>query len=365
MPEIDSIYIYTPNRYIETKGTMEIRKVQVTGGASYIISLPKEWARAQKIKKNDPLGVLVQPDGTLLIAPRITGEKSRRERVFEVTPDMDPVYLFRLLIATYIAGYSVIHLRAVPRIPAFVRTAVREFTQMTIGQEVAEETENSITIRDLLNPMEMPLDRTLSRMAVIVRSMHQDAMVALIAANGTLAEDVIKRDNDVDRLHWLVARQYNLILSDPNLARSMKITPVTASSCYVLSRLIERIGDHGVRIAENVKKLMEKRLEAAEKDSLKEAMDLALGLFTRGIDAFSAEDLEGSHLIIGMTAPLEERCLLMDAMAQHHKGEIATALVAIIGSIRRIGEYTEDICENTINHIVAEGLPDEGTGSRG
>jgi hypothetical protein len=63
-----------------------------------------------------------------------------------------------------------------------------------------------------------------------------------------------------------------------------------------------------------------------------------------------------------MTTPLEERCDGMEAMAQHHKGEIATALVAIIGSIRRIGEYTEDICENTINHIVAEGMAIPATG---
>jgi hypothetical protein len=53
----------------------------------------------------------------------------------------------------------------------------------------------------------------------------------------------------------------------------------------------------------------------------------------------------------------------MDAMAQHHKGEVANALGAIIGSIRRIGEYTEDICENTINHLVAEGNPVQEAGS--
>ena len=342
---------------------MEMRKVQITGGASYIISLPKDWARAQKIKKNDPIGVLVQPDGTLLIAPKITGEKMRREHTFEVPQGMDPVYLFRLLIATYIAGYSVIRLRATSTLPAFVRTAVRDFTQMTIGQEVSEETDSSITVKDLLNPMEMPLDRTVSRMAVIVRSMHLDAINSLIAANKPLAADVIKRDNDVDRLHWLVARQYNLILTDPNLGRSMKITPGTASAYYILSRIIERIGDHGVRIAENSETLMERRLEISEKDSLKEAMDIALDLFSRSIDAFYAVDLEASHRIIGMTTPLEQRCAEMAVMAQHHKGEIATVLVSIISSIRRIGEYTEDICENTINHVVAEGMTEPATGS--
>jgi phosphate uptake regulator len=228
---------------------------------------------------------------------------------------------------------------------------------MTIGQEVSEETESSITVKDLLNPREMPMERTLSRMAVVVRSMHQDALNALFTANRTLAEDVIERDKDVDRLHWLVARQYNLILSDPNLARSMKITQQTASSYYVLSRVIERIGDHAVRIAENAEKLAEKKLETAEKTSLKESMDMALRLFSRGFEAFSVNDPAASEKVIEDAVPLEARCSQMETMAQHHKGEVANAMGAIIGSIRRIGEYTEDICENTINHLVAEGNP--------
>ncbi|HVP25977.1 MAG TPA: PhoU domain-containing protein [Methanomicrobiales archaeon] len=343
---------------------MEIRKVQVTGGASYIISLPKEWAKSMKIKKNDPLGVLVQPDGTLLITPKISGEGVQREWVFEVNREMEPVYLFRLLIATYIAGFSVIRLRAQERLPPFVRSVVRDFTQMTIGQEVAEESETSITVKDLLNPREMPIDRTLNRMAIIARSMHQDALSALFSGNKELAADVIERDKDVDRLHWLVDRQYNLILSDPNLARSMKINQQTASSYYILSRLIERIGDHAVRIAENAGKLADKRLEPAEKASLKESMEMALGLFSRGIEAFSASDPFSSEKVIRDTAPLEAKCAEMDAMAQHHKGEVANALGAIIGSIRRIGEYTEDICENTINHLVAEGNPVQGHASK-
>jgi phosphate uptake regulator len=342
---------------------MEIRKVQVTGGASYIISLPKEWAKNQKIKKNDPLGVLVQPDGTLLITPKISGEGIQREQTFDVKREMDPVYLFRLLIATYIAGFSVIRIRARERLPPFVRSVVRDFTQMTIGQEVAEETDTSITVKDLLNPREMPMERTLNRMAVVVRSMHRDAMSALLSANRELAADVMERDKDVDRLHWLVARQYNLILSDLNLARSMKITQQTASSYYILSRLIERIGDHAVRISENAVRLAERKLEASEKDSLKESMEMALGLFARGVEAFSASDPASSQRVIQDAGPLEAKCAEMDAMAQHHKGEVANALGAIIGSIRRIGEYTEDICENTINHLVAEGNPVQEAGS--
>jgi phosphate uptake regulator len=364
MLEIISIYIYSLNRYRDRSITMEIRKVQVTGGSSYIISLPKGWARSLKIQKNDPLGILIQPDGDLIVTPRISGEKAQRERIIEVTPNMDPTFLFRLLIATYIGGYTVIHLRARGKLSPFVRSVVRNFTQMTIGQEVSEETEGFITVKDLLNPVEMPFDRTLRRMAVIVRSMNDDALSAFLSGNAPLLADVIARDNDVDRLHWLIARQFNLILADPNLAREMKISLSTGANYYVLSRLIERIGDHGVRIAENAQKILEKRLEGSLKADFRSVMDQALDIFSEGVDAFFSKDLEASHRIIGSVAPLEKRCSEMEAIAQHHKGEIANILGAILGSIRRIGEYTEDICENTINHLVSEGMLEVRPASR-
>ncbi|NLB00820.1 MAG: AbrB/MazE/SpoVT family DNA-binding domain-containing protein, partial [Methanomicrobiales archaeon] len=85
---------------------MEIRKVQITGGSSYIVSLPKQWIRSANIQKNDPVGLIVQPDGSLLITPKISGETVYRTRVFEVSATTDRPYLLRLLIGAYVAGFT-------------------------------------------------------------------------------------------------------------------------------------------------------------------------------------------------------------------------------------------------------------------
>ena len=67
------------------------------------------------------------------------------------------------------------------------------------GQEVIEETDSLIMIKDLLvNPAEMPFDNTIKRMFVIVRNMHEDAIASLETHNQTLAADVINRDMDSD-----------------------------------------------------------------------------------------------------------------------------------------------------------------------
>ncbi|MDX1745320.1 MAG: AbrB/MazE/SpoVT family DNA-binding domain-containing protein, partial [Halobacteriales archaeon] len=47
---------------------METRKVQITGGATYTVSLPKDWARANGVEAGS--AVAFYPDGeTLVLAP--------------------------------------------------------------------------------------------------------------------------------------------------------------------------------------------------------------------------------------------------------------------------------------------------------
>jgi phosphate uptake regulator len=117
---------------------MEIRRVQVTGGASFVVTLPKEWAEGQKIKKNDPVGMTVQPDGTLLVTKNTTYDILQQIKEIDCSTNADPAFLFRLLIGTYIMGFNVIRLTSKQVFPPYVRSVVRDFTQMTIGQEVVE-----------------------------------------------------------------------------------------------------------------------------------------------------------------------------------------------------------------------------------
>ena len=100
---------------------MDIRKVQVTGGSSYIITLPKEWIEKLHVQKNDPLGLITQPDGTLLVTKNISDTQVQSVKEFDVTAISDPAYLFRLLIGAYIAGFTTIRVKAKNRFQPFVR----------------------------------------------------------------------------------------------------------------------------------------------------------------------------------------------------------------------------------------------------
>jgi len=333
---------------------MEIRRVQITGGSSYVITLPKEWIRTMNIKKNDQLGINIQSDGALIINPKITQEQLQKIKEFNVSKISKPNYLLQLLIGAYISGYTSLKITSPTRMSTAVQNVIRSFTQLAIGPEVVEETDKSVTLKDLLNPMEMPLDRAIKRMYIIVKGMYEDTIRALQTNNKNLVGDVFSRDDDVDRLHWLVARQYNIILQNVSLAGKMDITIEMASTCFLISRIIERIGDHTVRIAQNISKLVYSDLNKQKIDRIIMASSLSLDIFNKSMGAFFKKDIKASNKTIESVAKLELLCEEINAIALKQKGIVAIYIGYVVESIKRIGEYAEDISENVINYLVME-----------
>ena len=333
---------------------MEIRKIQVTGGSSYVLSLPKSWIRERNIQKNDPIGVVSQADGTLLITPNIKYDRTTRSKEFPLKDYPDPQMLLRSLIGAYISGFTVIKITSAGRIPPKVRQVVRKFTQMTIGQEVAEETDNSITLKDILNPSEMPFENTIRRMYVIVKAMHEDAVYALEQGKRELAEDVAARDTDIDRLHWLIHRQFSLIIDNPALSLRMNITPSMASTYYQISRIIERVGDHAVLIAESVLVLIDKGVDRSLIPKLSGLDAESLDVFYRSIQAVFSGNIVKANQIISDADELEPQFHQFGDATRKMKAQEAIAVNQIVQSMHRITEYSSDIAEILINRMVSD-----------
>ena len=333
---------------------MEIRRVQITGGSSYVITLPKEWIKKANIKKNDPLGLLSQSDGTLLITPKMIEKQTQIFKIFNVNDRTNHDFLLRQLVGAYIAGYNSIKIVSQKKMPSKFRDSVRKFTQITIGQEVIEETDNSIILKDLLNPVEMPFNTTIKRMHIIVRSMHEDAINALMEGNKNIQEEMSLRDNDVDRLYWLVARQHNIILQNVNLAEKMGATIKMVLAYFLISKKIERMGDHVVKIAKNVAQIADSNLDENIMVKIQSASSLALDIFNKSIGAFFRKDISESNKNIDSVKKLEKICEEINKLTLNQKSDIVISVGYIVESIRRIGEYAEDISETTINYLIGE-----------
>jgi phosphate uptake regulator len=333
---------------------MEMRKVQKTGGSSYIVSLPISWIEKYNIKPKDSLGILAQPDGNLLITPNPKIEEVERIKEILVDDINDYNFLFRILIGAYIMGYSRFVIKSSKKFQPFVRDCVNSFTKTAIGPEIVEESNQNIVIKDLLNPKEMPFDRTIRRMYILVESMHEDAINALSIKNAELAQEVKERDDEVDRLHWLVGRQTHIALRDIILSQKMGVTLAEANQFQFFSKFLERIGDHAVKIAKNALKIIDHEIANNLIEKLKEASQYSLQLLRNSLDAWLQKDITLANENIEKVKGLIKMCEEISIDPKIYNIESSIAIGYIIESIRRTGEYSGDISELIINNLVRE-----------
>ena len=347
-----SIKMSNSGRFFQVVNSMEIRKVQMTGGSSYIVSLPKEWIKESGIKKNDPLGLIVQSDGSLTVTPKITGKMAERIKIFNLRDINDYEDLYRLLIGAYVTGFNTIKIVTPARIPSFAHKAVRLFIQASIGQEVSEETEKSIIIKDLLNPGEMPFENVISRMYVIIDGMLRDAIFALKTRDKDLTDDVISRDRDINRLYWLISRQYNLLLRNVSLSRDMGMDVEMALHYLQVSRVLERVGDQVVRAAENIQSLLFVSVERKIMDMLQSLTLEAMDILNSGIESFFKKDINKTNDTLGRVKKFNKKCddVSKELFDVNRSGVLSIGYT--IENLRRISEYTGVICETSINYIV-------------
>jgi Na+/phosphate symporter len=197
----------------------------------------------------------------------------------------------------------------------------------------------------------MPFEKTIKRMYILAQTMHEDAIKSLETGDKQLAEEVIKRDNEIDRLHWLIGRQSHIVLRDIILCQKMAITLEDASHYQGISRFLERIGDHAARIAKNVTILIEKGVDESLKEEIKSISNASLDLLNKSLDAWQHKNIKLANETVESIKGLVHSTELI-SLNTIKNVEASVALGYIIESIRRTGEYAGDIGEVIINTLV-------------
>lgn len=331
---------------------MEMRKVQVTGGSTFIVSLPKRWVNEVGIGPGDTVAILPQADGTLVLTPRPSSGEELRRKEFVLREEPDPKELLRDLIGAYVTGYDIIDVRQEPRMSTEVRNVVRAFTQLVIGPEIIDEDIDDIKTRDLLSPSDMPFRTSVQRMHRIVSSMQREAAMAVCELDTKLAHDVILRDTEVDRLDWLVARQYNLLIRRVDLVERIGTSREHAINFMLIARILERIGDHASRMAHRVEELIDAKPRKALLKEVRRLSDVLLPVLDDVISALFERDGKLAHSCMrrASDALVDIDDLKEEAADLTKAASLPLSIVA--DSLDRTAHYIKDIGELVINYAV-------------
>jgi len=256
----------------------EFRKVQVTGGSTFTISLPKKWA-GKHIKKGDRLA-LTERGNSIVIS---MSDESSKRAFLRITFTGNPRELLRKAISAYLNGYETIQVEIEHELKE--RNKIKKLIKDHLpGLEVVDENPKYIRFQNLLEHSKFPFRSTLKRM-YFVASQMLSALQDAAEKNSISELDSLKSyEQEADRFSMLGLRQLISAVSDSNVMGKLKIPSERECTLFIIVvRRLEEIADHALKhgiILKGLTKKERKKLSAEIKDTNKKFNEVMNALFT-------------------------------------------------------------------------------------
>ncbi|MHB8567117.1 MAG: PhoU domain-containing protein [Nitrososphaerales archaeon] len=345
------------NEPTKSKGG-ETRRVQLTGGSTLVVSLPSNWARSVGLKAKDEVFIVPQTDMSLLVVPGTRAEKIP-EKTIDIAASSDEEEILRSFIAYYIAGFDAIRLKFKAHVPDLRSKLKAHIRDKLIGVEIVEETTDAILAQCLHGHIDLPLKKALSRMAIITSSMQFDAVKSLSDGDPALAREIIDRDDEVDRFYHFITRQLNLAVHNRIMIQEIGLS--TAQDCLnyrLIVKSIERIADHGAQIASSEIMIERRRIPPSLLEHIQKLSKLSNEVYDSSLRAVHSNSIKIANETILKIKQIikEEESATEELISSRLDNKAVISLRLALESLRRIAEYSVDICEIVVNMTVGSPL---------
>jgi len=331
----------------------EVRKIQLTGKSTHIVSLPKKWVTMMGLKTGSQLVVTKHNDASLILTPReLVKPAHPKEAEVSVTNKEDPNTLARKIIALYLTGYSHIVIRTKgERITSLQRNLIKDLTRRKLfGTEIVSDSPKEMKLQVLLSYPELSVENALRRMCLVATSMHEDAMQALRNPKSGPAHDVIALDDEADRFSLYIIRQLKAAVQSERTLRDVGFANPTECLGYrVIVKSVERIADHAVKIAEAAISL-DQEMDVYVMRRISEMSSFANSVFEDSTKSLYKKDYFLADNVVARAeriAVIEDET--MKAITEKAKIAEMPTIRMIMESIRRTAEYASDIGEVVLN----------------
>jgi len=325
---------------------MELRKIQRTRGGTFFVTLPKEWALKNGIKRGSVVYTSVTSNGRLIIDPRY----DLKIQPLTITIKPSP-YLTREIIGKYLLGYDTIRISAKDRITIEQREIVKETVSRLIGLEIIEENHANIVIQCLLQPAALPPEKILRREYLISSSMFRDSMVAVLQGDMQLAKSVIARDNEVDRLYFLVVRILRTIIQNPRLSEKLEISPIDCLDYRLAASLIESVGDQASEISKNAIELEGAKLSQNIISLLQSLHESVYDAYQNAVTAFFSKSISLAESVRDKEEEVKKLCEAAESACTKLPSDTYQRVISIISLINRVYDHSVDTSDLTIPRI--------------
>ncbi|MEM4747789.1 MAG: phosphate uptake regulator PhoU [Archaeoglobaceae archaeon] len=308
---------------------METRRLQLIGGSSYMVSLPKDWVRANKLKQGDEI-ILEVEDSVITLYPKGFKEDIKISKV-EISnfKRYDERFLRRFLYALYIQGVDEIVITDKNITPRLI-AKISEIVKTLIGVEIVDA-RDKVVLR-CLTVTDFDVYGVVRRMSQIVQTMIENIIEAINKSDLTQLSDLKNLEDDTDRLYLLAVRQeHRLVREFSSPAKWNELRLILG--IRTVAKLIEEIIDNLENFAVYVSKLEKKEELEVLKTFLIE-LNFAFDMVSK---AYFESNLEMSEDSIQLLEEIEKKMIeKIETSSQYHLS--LEALLSICRHMKSIGE---------------------------
>ena len=318
----------------------ELRKVQRTATGTFFVCLPRSWAEQHGLRKGNLVALDETGDGKLLVDPKYNAEQLPRVATLNSGP-----YLRREIIGCYLLGFDIIRIEAKERIDFDVRNIVKATVSSLIGLEIVEESTSQIVLQCLLEPSGFPPEKILRRNYAIVAGMNRDVASSFVDGDLQLAKSVIARDDESNRLYFLLVRILRTIIQNPRLSEKLGITTIECLDYRLAASLIEAIGDAAVKIAAKTIELNGVKPSEELRKLIAGLQVICYDAHEQALKAFVNKDIALAENVRNMHGKIETVFADIEKVAKAQPVEVMPQILATSSFLRRIYEHSVDLAD--------------------
>jgi phosphate uptake regulator len=328
------------NQYLLGGFILELRKIQRTSGGTFFVCLPKDWAERNGLDRRSVVSVAETADDTLVINSKYNAERSPQVVIVEPSPFLD-----RVIVEKYLLGYDIIQVQAKDRVSLSDREKVKQASSHLVGLEIVEEDHSKIVMQCLLEPSTFPPQKILRREYSIVSGVNRDAVTALLEGDLQLAKNVVARDNEVNRLYFLLVRILRTVIQNPGLSQRLGILPIDCLDYRLAASLVESIGDHAASIGENTIRLAGAKTSDELSKLILQLHKVAYESHENAINAVFSHDVSVAESVRSEREKVTTLFNEIETAVRDLSVEVGRHLLSVASSINRIYDNSLDIAD--------------------
>ena len=322
---------------------MDNRKVQELGGGTAFISLPKSWIKKNQIKRGDILSIEILKDDSLVI---YLPNKIIDLKKIEITyPNLDIDKIINEVIGAYLLGYDIIQIKGKQRLNFKDMKQIIQTVRHLVGLEIIEEDANSITTQFLLESETLNPKKLLERMHGLVKEMYKDAIVSLLENDDQLVDVAIERDEEVDRLYFLLVRLIRSNILNTKLSIKFDLLSIDYLDYRVAANILETIGDNSVELATTVKELRTMTLKSQLKKLLHEFVIELNDIQDLSINLFLLKKISDRNNVINKYNKLNQKLFNIENLMLDEKNTVIRSSWTLLTTLDKILKSMKDITD--------------------